>query len=143
MPARARTLEEQGVNVLFVAFGVLHWIDPLTKENAQSPLLLVPAALTHEALRNPYTLAMLEDDLVLNPTLIYKLRQDFGLDLPDVPDDIETSGVTARISIGSGRPSKPIRLARVRRFTSAFFRSRRSAFIKTQTNTPSSSRPIR
>ena len=94
--ARARAaLEEQGVNVLFIAFGVLHWIDPQTKENAQSPLLLVPAALSHEALRNPYTLAMLEDDLVLNPTLIYKLWQDFGLDLPDVPDDVETSGVAA------------------------------------------------
>ncbi len=94
--ARARAaLEEQGVNVLFVAFGLLHWIDPPTKENVASPLLLVPVTLAREALRKPYALSMFEDDVVLNPTLLYKLRADFGLDLPDVPDDLETIGLSA------------------------------------------------
>ncbi len=94
--ARARAaLEEQGVNVLFVAFGLLHWIDPTTKENVASPLLLVPVMLAREGLLRPYTLSMFEDDVVLNPTLLYKLRADFGLDLPDVPDDIETTGLSA------------------------------------------------
>lgn len=97
--ARARAaLEEQGVNVLFVAFGLLHWIDPPTKDNVTSPLVLVPVTLTREALRKPYTLSMFEDDVVLNPTLLYKLRADFGLDLPDVPDDLETQGLTAYLN---------------------------------------------
>lgn len=94
--ARSRAaMEEQGVNVLFVAFGMLHWIDPETKEAVQSPLLLVPASLNREALRKPYTLSMLEDDIVVNPTLAYKLDTDFAIRLPDVPDDIETIGLAA------------------------------------------------
>ena len=94
--SRARSaLEEQGVNVLFVALGMLHWIDPATNESIRSPLLLVPVALNREALRKPYTLSMLEDDLVLNPTLAHKLETDFALKLPDIPDDIEEVGLAA------------------------------------------------
>jgi very-short-patch-repair endonuclease len=92
--ARARSAaEEQGVNVLFVACGLLHWIDPETKEEAQSPVLLVPARLEKERGREAYALELLEDDLLLNPTLTYKLRTDFDLRLPDLPEDIEETGL--------------------------------------------------
>ena len=85
---RARTrsaAEEQGVNVLFVACGLLHWIDPETKEEVQSPLVLVPVQLEKERGREAYALELLEDDLLLNPTLTYKLKTDFDLRLPDLP----------------------------------------------------------
>lgn len=93
--ARARAaLEEQGINVLFVAFGVLNWIDPLTDEPARSPLVLVPVALNVAGLGKPYTLSMLEDDVVLNPTLLHKFQADFKIDLPEMPD-FETNGLSA------------------------------------------------
>ena len=41
--SHARTaLEEQGVNVLFISFGLLHWVEPTTHEKIASPLVLVP-----------------------------------------------------------------------------------------------------
>lgn len=93
--ARARAaLEEQGLNVLFVAFGLLAWIDPMTRETARSPLVLVPVTLSLPGLGKPYTLSMLEDDVVLNPTLLYKFQTDFKLDLPELPD-FETNGLPA------------------------------------------------
>ena len=92
--ARARSAaEEQGVNVLFVAFSLLHWIDPETKEEAQSPVILVPARLVKERGREAYALELLEDDLLLNPTLTHKLRTDFDLRLPDLPEGIEETGL--------------------------------------------------
>lgn len=94
--ARARTTaEEQGVNVLFVAFGLLHWIDSETKEEAQSPVVLVPVKLEKERGRDAYSLELLEDDLLLNPTLTYKLTTDFNLRLPDLPEAIEETGLVA------------------------------------------------
>ncbi|CAG0931679.1 hypothetical protein TFLX_02230 [Thermoflexales bacterium] len=92
--ARARSAaEEQGVNVLFVAFGLLHWIDPETKDEVQSPIVLVPVQLEKERGRDAYTIELLEDDLLLNPTLTYKLRTDFDLPLPDLPDILEETGL--------------------------------------------------
>ena len=55
----------------------------------------MPVTLARAGLLKPYALSMLEDDVVLNPTLLYKLRADFGLDLPEVPDDIEATGLSA------------------------------------------------
>ncbi len=76
--ARARSAaEEQGVNVLFVAFGLLHWIDPETKDEAQSPVVLVPVQLEKERGREAYALELLEDDLLLNPTLTLQTEDRF------------------------------------------------------------------
>jgi very-short-patch-repair endonuclease len=96
--ARARTAaEEQGVNVLFVAFGLLHWIDPETKEEAQSPVVLAPVKLEKERGRDAYAIELVEDDLLLNPTLAYKLKTDFDLHLPDLPETLEEAGVAAYV----------------------------------------------
>jgi hypothetical protein len=92
--ARARSAaEEQGVNVLFVAFGLLHWIDPETKDGVQSPIVLGPVQIEKERGREAYSLELLEDDLLLNPTLAYKLKTEFDLRLPDLPEDIEETGL--------------------------------------------------
>jgi Protein of unknown function (DUF4011) len=94
--ARARSAaEEQGVNVLFVAFGLLHWIDPETKDEVQSPVVLVPVRLEKERGRDAYALELLEDDILLNPTLAYKLKTDFDFNLPALPATFEETGVAA------------------------------------------------
>ena len=48
---------------MFVAFGLLHWIDPETKDEVQSPITLVPVQLEKERGREAYALELLEDDL--------------------------------------------------------------------------------
>jgi very-short-patch-repair endonuclease len=96
--ARARSAaEEQGVNVLFVVFGLLHWIDPETKDEVQSPVVLVPVRLEKERGREAYSLELLEDDIVLNPTLVYKLKTDFDFTLPALPPTFEETGVAAYV----------------------------------------------
>jgi very-short-patch-repair endonuclease len=81
---RARTsIEEQGVNTLFMAFGFLEWKESdASSEILRSPVLLVPVCLERESALEPYTLSLSEDeDIVLNPSLCEKLRRDFGIEL--------------------------------------------------------------
>ncbi|HEY7064706.1 MAG TPA: DUF4011 domain-containing protein, partial [Chloroflexota bacterium] len=76
---RARSaLLEQGINVLFVAFGTLEWAEGSTSdERILSPLLLVPVRLDRDTALDPYTMAPLDEDLLFNPTLARKLELDF------------------------------------------------------------------
>lgn len=82
---KARTaIEEQGVNILYVAFGFLNWTEsPDSKWELVSPLVLVPVTLSIESLTSPYVLKIHEDEIVINPTLVYKLENDFGMCLPE------------------------------------------------------------
>jgi hypothetical protein len=83
-------LNEQGVNVLFVALGFLEWFAPDAPEQLwRSPLLLLPVELQRAPLGVEYALRLIDDELVLNPTLAHKLRQEFGLALPELPDEID------------------------------------------------------
>jgi hypothetical protein len=102
--ARARSAaEEQGVNILYVAFGLLHWLDPESKDEAQSPVILAPVRLEKERGREAYALELLEDDLLLNPTLAYKLKTDFDLRLPDLLEDFEETGLAPYLDQLRGR----------------------------------------
>lgn len=97
--SRARTArEEQGVNVLYLAFGFLRWSEAQSEEFARAPLILVPVNLTREAPGKPYKLAMAEEDIVVNPSLRVKLHQDFGLELPHLPSDLDAPGMQAYLS---------------------------------------------
>lgn len=82
-------LEEQGVNVLFLAFGALEWVDPATGETVHSPLLLVPVQLARASIMQPFTLQPVDQDILLNPTLAFKLQQDVHLTLPRLPEEVE------------------------------------------------------
>lgn len=79
--------DEQGVNVLFLAFGFVHW-----KESDDSdiwiisPLVLVPVNLTIRNISAPFILSLNEDEIVVNPTLKYKFENNFGLQLPSFDD---------------------------------------------------------
>ena len=78
------SIEEQGINILYLAFGLLKWKE--REDSSQilcSPLILVPVKLIVESLTSPYKLSLYEDDIVVNPTLSYKLDSDFGIILPD------------------------------------------------------------
>ncbi len=85
---KAKTaIEEQGVNVLYLSFGFLKWTESEKSEQVfTSPLILVPVTLTVESINSPYVLRLHEDEIVLNPTLIYKLENDFGITLPTFED---------------------------------------------------------
>lgn len=78
------SLEERGINSLFIAFGTLTWYDKDKPGEALiSPLILVPVSLIKERGRDIYKISILEEDIVLNPTLALKLKQTFGIILPE------------------------------------------------------------
>jgi very-short-patch-repair endonuclease len=84
-----RSLEELGVNSLFLVLGTLGWYDKdKPDDKLVSPLLLVPVNLDKESRKETYKLSVIEDEVIINPALSEKLKQTFGIDLP-TQDDIQ------------------------------------------------------
>jgi very-short-patch-repair endonuclease len=91
-------MEEQGVNVLHLAFGFLNWTEKAeTDAILSSPIILVPAFLTQKSITSPFALQIDEDDVVINPTLVYKMEHDFGLFFPDFDMDKDLQQFFAEI----------------------------------------------
>ena len=68
--------DEQGTNLLYLAFGFIHWYDGDKKSgDMNSPFLLVPVAFVNGTRPNEYALKLYEDDITINPTLKYALEQ--------------------------------------------------------------------
>lgn len=78
------SIEEQGINTLYLTFGMLKWKerDDSSKEFS-SPVILVPVKLLIESISSPYRLVLHDDEIVINPTLSHKLDSDFGIIVPD------------------------------------------------------------
>ena len=73
------SVEEQGVNTLFVALGMLSWNDLAAPEdNHQAPLLLIPVELSRESASEGFRLRYSGDDVSPNLCLIEFLKQ-FGI----------------------------------------------------------------
>lgn len=81
-------IDEQGINILYLAFGFLRWKETNNSlDELSSPLVLVPVSLTVDSIISPFVLKATDDEIVMNPTLKYKMKNDFGLDLPDFDDE--------------------------------------------------------
>lgn len=85
----ARTYEqEQGVNVLFLALGLLKWTeDDKDSVVRYAPLVLVPVQLERRSAKSRFRLRYTGEDLQTNLSLQARLR-DFGVGLPELPDDL-------------------------------------------------------
>lgn len=84
--------QEQGVNVLFLALGFLRWFENESSNVERSaPLLLIPVALKRNKRTSKHDLEFREDDILTNLSLQERLKTDFGIALPDVPDSLVPS----------------------------------------------------
>jgi hypothetical protein len=83
----ARTfVEEQGVNILYLALGILRWFEADSSQEARkAPLVLVPVALERSNVQERFRLRYTEEDLGDNLSLANKLRLEFGIDFPVMP----------------------------------------------------------
>lgn len=82
-------IEEQGINILYLAFGFLKWRESETSiEQLVSPLVLVPVTLTVESISSPFILQMTDDEIVVNPALKYKLENEYGLTFPEFDEEL-------------------------------------------------------
>lgn len=93
--------EEQGINILFLALGFLQWFeDDKSDVQREAPLVLVPVTLIRDARRATFDLRFRDDDVVTNQAIQERLRADFDIVLPDVPetDDWKPSDYVASVA---------------------------------------------
>lgn len=89
--AEAQTyVEEQGVNILFLAIGFLHWFESDSSTEARrAPLVLVPVTLVRANAQELFKAVYTGDDLIFNLSLAAKLKTDFEIKLPVVDEEAE------------------------------------------------------
>lgn len=86
------SMEEQGVNSLFLTLGMLQYQDREdTTEFYRAPLIFVPVELVRSSARTGHTLKKTDDEVIINPSLNEFLRRSYNIILPELPD----SGVIA------------------------------------------------
>ena len=103
----ARTFEEeQGVNILYLACGFLKWYeDDQSDRERFAPLLLVPVRLDRRSANARFRVQYTDEEISTNLSLKEKLKIDFGIELPEVPDvedlspDAYFAEVSSRISL--------------------------------------------
>ena len=83
--------EETGVNILFLACGFLKWFEDDNSEVVRfSPLLLLPVVLERQKTKGGgFDLRGRDDDLMSNISLSVWLDEQFGISLPEIPDEGE------------------------------------------------------
>ncbi len=81
------TLQEMGVNTLFIALGFLEWYETTESTTPHfAPILLVPVELTRVSAQSRFQVSYTDEDLGENLSLKEKLRIDFAMKWPDLPD---------------------------------------------------------
>ncbi len=73
--------EENALNVLYIAVGFLEWYE---REDSNvkymSPLLFLPARIWNNSINDPYNLKLLENDIIINDSLIRFMFDNFKYD---------------------------------------------------------------
>ena len=93
----ARTaIEEQGVTTLYLALGMLEWYESESSEEPRrAPLILVPVEINRTSVRASFRVQYTEEEIGTNLSLQEKLKAEFGIQLPDLPeaDDLDQSNI--------------------------------------------------
>lgn len=85
------SFEESGAHSLFLTLGLLQWFEaPSSEVPRYAPLVLVPVQLMQKSIREPWRLQAADEGPVFNPSLIEKLRVDFGVDLTSLNSELPT-----------------------------------------------------
>lgn len=84
----ARTsIEEQGVNILYLTLGMLHWFESNQPEELrQAPLILIPVSLERSSAQERFRLKYTTSEIGANLSLQAKMLADFHIKLPDIED---------------------------------------------------------
>jgi superfamily I DNA and/or RNA helicase len=80
-------LEEQGVNTLYLSLGMIEWYEvENSNEVKNAPVILIPVALERFPGKDKFKLNYTEEDIGLNISFQAKLKNDFGIEIPNLPD---------------------------------------------------------
>ena len=81
-------LQEQGVNTLFVALGMVEWCESDSSEVVRrAPLVLVPVEISRSSARGRFNIGYTGEELGANLSFIEKTRVDFRIRVPDLPQE--------------------------------------------------------
>jgi superfamily I DNA and/or RNA helicase/very-short-patch-repair endonuclease len=98
----ARTsIEEQGVNILYITLGMLQWYESENSEDPKlAPLLLVPVLLDRSSARERFRVRYSLEEIGHNLSLQAKLKTEFGISIPDLPeiDDVSIDAYFSEIA---------------------------------------------
>lgn len=98
----AQTLEqEQGVNILYLAIGLLRWFDSDTSDVARhAPLVLLPVKLERTSAADKFKLRWRDEPPSPNLTLQAKMKAEFALTIEDFKDEdeVDLASYCARIA---------------------------------------------
>ena len=81
---KARQLEDEtGINVSYLAFGLLRWTERGDESTLlRAPLLLVRVSVNSGSIVDVPRIEVADDDVVVNPTFNHLLEADYGIRLP-------------------------------------------------------------
>jgi Protein of unknown function (DUF4011) len=106
----ARTLEEeQGVNILYLAFGLLKWFEDDKSDTERfAPLVLLPVRLERSSAADRFHLVSRSEPPSPNLSLQAKMDGEFGLKIDDFgdEDDVDIIGYMAGIAETVSRKSR-------------------------------------
>ena len=96
---KAKTFaDEQGINVLYMTFGIIEWKDSPSSANVnRSPLVLVPVSLTWESINSPICLSMIDDEILLNPAIRHKFSEEFNTEIPELLPEESLSSLFSKL----------------------------------------------
>lgn len=81
-------IEEQGINVLYLAVGFLEWFeDDNSQIPRKAPLILIPVELTRGNAKEAFKITYNGEDLEPNLSLEAKMKSEFSVILPGFPED--------------------------------------------------------
>ena len=93
------SIEEQGVNILYLALGMLRWYEPdSSTTERRAPLVLVPVRLTRSNVRDNFKLSWTKDEIEPNLSLEAELKE-LNVRLPEMPseDELDVDDYLAKV----------------------------------------------
>lgn len=99
--AAKTSYEEQGVNILFLSLGMLHWYESDdSQEERLAPLVLIPVQLERSTVREKMKLTFSQEEIGENVSLHAKMKVEFGIDMPLLGeiDDFDITNYFRQIS---------------------------------------------
>ena len=87
--ASKAAIGEGGTNILYLALGFLNWTQTDSRKRTfQAPLILIPVSLSRRSVNASFKMRLHDDEPQFNPTLLQMLRQDFGLEIPELTKEL-------------------------------------------------------
>jgi hypothetical protein len=99
--AAKSSIDEQGVNTLYIALGFLSWSQPeAPRDFYRAPLILIPIELERKSASEGFTAKYNGDDILPNVCLLEYMRQSYGIEIDaySETEDLDVDGYFGRVT---------------------------------------------